>query len=122
MGLFASVLHILDVAQEGTAGVQAARAVLEAGGSPLAAFDAFAAATGTTLDDQAAAEVRAFLVLALQRSDDVLGVLLWVSEHLSDPQVKAQLDTAVRTLGDLGFHLVGLRSTVRQWLADPAPG
>lgn len=118
MGLISAALSLWNAAEDAQAGLAAARAVLEAGASPIGAVRAFATATGTTLDDVVLAELEVGLRLALGWAETVLIAAVAVSEAAADPRVKTALDQIAKTVGDDAYVLAVWRARVRVWLDE----
>ena len=116
MNFFGAALKAWDAAQEAKGAVQAARQALEAGRGPLGALRAFAAETGTTLDDAAVAELEAGLRTAVQGLELVVSAVATVARVLADPQTRKAVDTAIGALVDNGYRASMARITVQAWL------
>ena len=116
MGLLGTIWRVWEVGQDATDAVQAARVVLEAGGSPMAALEAFSAQTDTGLDDAAVAELRTVLVQVVAALEIGVRVALALSTALADPRVARALTAGVRVAGDAGYRLIGWRATLARWM------
>lgn len=106
------------VGQQTTHAVAAAKAVLAAEGSPVAALEAFAAETGSALDDAAVAELRVALQQATVYLELGVRVALALSTALADPQVAKMLTNAIRTVGDGGYRLAMWQTRLNGWLKE----
>lgn len=121
MTIFRAIGRAWDVAQETTAAVQAARAVLEAGGSPVGALRAFAAATDGQLDDQVVAELERGLRRVVEGLALTVQGMVVVATALNDPRVRATLERAITTAIDVGYAASGWRVTLERWLRENPP-
>lgn len=110
---------MLQVREEVTHGLAAARSVLAADGSPLLALEAFAHETGTPLDDAALAELRVGLRRLLVLLDRGTTAAASLAEALGDPRLHQALEGTIGALVDGAFKAGQCRHQIRRWLADP---
>jgi hypothetical protein len=82
------------------------------------AVRAFAAATSTTFDDAAAAELEAYVRRAVVLFADVSRWCATTAEALQDPRVRQTLDAAIDGTITLGLRAGVWRVTLLGWL-DP---
>ena len=103
MSILGSLWAGYQAAQEARGAVEAGQAVLASGGSVRACLEAFAAATGSKLDDAALAELVAAsskaLVMLGAGVSTAVAVAGWLDEHRG--QVQAGADTVARVVQQL---------------------
>lgn len=113
MSLVAALATVVRVGTEVRDATDAATATLAAGGSPVDALHAFAAASANQLDDEAVA----VLDDALRRAITVCGAIVtaaaWVAEHEDD--VRAAVDRTVGAVVAVGYAAGRWRRTLDAW-------
>lgn len=109
MSVLAALWEAAEAARADARGVDAAAAVLRAGGSPVRALDAFVEASGSRLGGEAAGELRRGLGLAVRGL--YRGVLAgeWLARQ--GPRLGA-------LAGELGWRAGSWRARVEGWLDD----
>jgi len=103
----------LDVAEEIPAAVAAARAALDAGRGPLVALREFASRTDGRLDDEAVAQIEAWLTSAIGALDAACAGGAWLSER--EPQIRGGVETALATAFGAAYQAAAWRNRIREW-------
>lgn len=111
------VHHVVNIAQEDLAAVAAARAAFDHGDGPIAALDAFAAATTNSLDDAVVQRLREGLRQALTALHEVSGAVAGTLAH--EAQVKDAVTSVMRFVADVGYRAGALRAQLTTWLEPP---
>ena len=111
--MLAALLTAYRVGQEVEGAWKAAAARLESGAGPLAALRAFAAATGTSLDDATVA----VLEDGLRRGLVALGVGIDAAAFVSQyaDQIRAGADAVLDAVVEVGYAAGRVRHIVRAW-------
>lgn len=115
MSLVAAIATAVRVGTEVRDATDAATATLAAGGSPMDALHAFAAASANQLDDEAVAVLDDALRRAITACAAVVTAAAWIAEHEDD--VRRVVDATVTAVVNVGYAAGRWRQTLTAWSA-----
>ena len=117
-GFFGALQKAYHIARETDTALQAGRAVLEAGGSPLTALRAFSAATDGRLDDATVDTLERGVRKGIEVLERAAAGVAWVAAH--EEPIKRGVTKATTVAIDWGYQAGRWRYILKGWLDGDA--